>query len=495
MPIPLLGQVKSKRSRGLLGLLAAGLVAVPVVYGVQQRGQGKNNVDELTTQVQLEDVTQRIRGSGKIQPVRTVNLSPKTAGRIQELLVDQGDRVEQGQVVARMDAQDLVAERNQAAANLAAAQARLETLQNPTRGEAIAQAQAGVDRAVGDIARAQSEVIRAEGEVLRAQGAVGDAESQLGFAGRQLERQKQLASQGAISANNLDEFARKEQAARQTLKQSQAQLAQAQAQVMQAKSQVVQAEAGANSAQAQRDQQNTSGSSGDIKQAEAQVAAAAAQLQAVENRLADTEVRAPFAGVVTQRYATMGAFVTPTTQASSATGTGATSTSIFAIASGLEVLASVPEKDISQIKQGQEVEVLVDAYPKDTFTGKVRLISPEAIEEQNVTKFQVRVELTSGLDKLKSGMNADLNFAGESLKQTLAVPSVAIVTKRGRPGVLVPDKEGKPTFKPVKIGADLDNKTQVLEGLSPGDRFFKELPPGQKLEDILKSEKEKSGRR
>jgi HlyD family secretion protein len=494
MPIPLLGQVKSKRSWGLLGLLAAGLVSVPVVYAVQQGGRGKNNLDELTTQVQLEDVTQRIRGSGKIQPVRTVNLSPKTAGRIQELLVDQGDRVEQGQVVARMDSQDLTAERNQAAANLAAAQARLETLQNPTRSEAIDQAQAGVDRAVGDIARAQSEVIRAEGEVLRAQGAVGDAESQLGFAGRQFERQKQLASQGAISANSLDEFARKEQAARQTLKQSQAQLAQAQAQVMQAKSQVVQAEAGANSAQAQRDQQNTSGSSGDIKQAEAQVAAAAAQLQAVENRLADTEVRAPFTGVVTQRYATIGAFVTPTTQASSAGGQGA-ATSIIAIASGLEVLASVPEKDISQINQGQEVEVLVDAYPKETFKGKVRLISPEAIEEQNVTKFQVRVELTSGLDKLKSGMNTDLNFSGESLKQALAVPSVAIVTKRGKPGVLIPDKEGKPTFKPVKIGADLDNKTQVLEGLSPGDRFFKELPPGQKLEDILKSEKEKSDRR
>ncbi len=502
MQIPMFGAAKKNpRLYGVIGLLVAGMVAVPLgFYLMQQRGKSADNVEALTIPVQLEDVTQRIKGTGKIQPVRTVNVSPKTAGRVVELLVDQGDRVTEGQVVARMDAQDLRSERDQAVANLAAARAKLVTLQDPTRSEAVGQAEAGVDQANARLDQARSETLRiqadvnrAQSEKIRIQGVVSDAESRLALAEKQLQRQQGLAQQGAISQNNLDEFVQKAQSAQQALNQAQAQLAQAQIQIRQAERQVTEAslrveqsDAQRRSAAAQRQQQNIVGSPGEIRQAEAQVSAALAQLQAVENRLGDTEIRAPFAGLVTQRYATIGAFVTPTTQAS-ATGAGATSTSIFGIASGVEVLASVPERDIAQIKRGQEVEISVDAYPKDSFKGKVRLIAPEAIEEQNVTKFQVRLDLTSGIDLLKSGMNVDLNFAGEQLSQAIAVPSVAIVTKRGKPGVLVPGKSGAPTFKPVKIGVDLDNKTQILEGLSAGDRIFKELPPGKKLEDVLKA--------
>jgi HlyD family secretion protein len=497
---------KSKRSYWWIGLLAAGIGAMPIgFYLVQSPGKSSGNLAALTIPVQVEDITQRIKGTGKIQPVRTVNVSPKTAGRVVELLVDQGDRVTEGQVVARMDSQDLRAERDQAAARLAEARARLATLQSPTRSEAIGQAEAGVaqadarlDQARSEALRAQADVNRAKSEVIRIQGAVNDAQSRLVLAEKQLQRQQNLAQQGAIAQNALDEFVQKEQSARQSVSQAQEQLAQAkiqvsqtERQVMEAGSRVEQSDAQRRSADEQRQQQNNLGSPGEIRQAEAQVAAAAAQLQAVENRLQDTEVRSPFAGIVTQRYATIGAFVTPTTQAS-ATGTGASSTSIFGIASGLEVIASVPERDIAQINRGQAVEIAVDAYPKETFQGKVRLIAPEAIEEQNVTKFQVRLDLTSGIDKLKAGMNVDLNFAGDQLNQVIAVPSVAIVTKRGKPGVLVPGKEDQPTFKPVTIGVDLDNKTQILAGLTAGDRIFKELPPGQKLEDILKKDSGKA---
>jgi HlyD family secretion protein len=497
------GKVKTPRSYIPLGLLAAGVLAIPLVwwYSTQRPGSSQANVEALTIAVQPEDLTQQIKGTGKIQPLRTVNVSPKTSGRVVELLVDQGDRVTEGQLLARMDDNDLRADRAQAVANLAAAQARLETLRNPSRSEAIGQAAAGVDQAVARVDQARSESLRiqsdvnkAQSEVIRIQGTVNDAESRLVLAEKQLLRQTGLAQQGAISQNNLDEFVQKAESARQVRNQAREQLAQSSIQVKQAQRQVTeanlrvdQAQAQSDSASQQRQQQNRSGSSGEISQAEAQVAAAAAQLQVTENRLADTEIRAPFAGLVTQRYATVGGFVTPTTQAS-ATGSGASSTSILGLANGLEVLASVPERDISQIQRGQEVEVQVDAYPKETFKGKVRLIAPEALDEQTVTKFQVRVDLTSGSEKLKSGMNVDLNFAGQSLSQVIAIPSVAIVTKRGKPGVLVPDSKGEPSFKPLTLGTDLDNKTQVLQGLQTGDRIFKELPPGKKLDDVLKGD-------
>jgi HlyD family secretion protein len=212
----------------------------------------------------------------------------------------------------------------------------------------------------------------------------------------------------------------------------------------------------------------------DIAQAEAQLAQAIAGIRAVEVQLEDTIIRAPFAGIITQKYATPGAFVTPTTSASSTNSS--TSTSIVAIANGLEIIAKVPEIDIAQIKIGQEVEVIADAFPTQVFKGKVRLIAPEAIIEQNVTSFQVRVALETGKDKLQSGMNADIRFIGQKIDNALVVPTVAIVTQEGKTGLLIADEQGKSQFRPVTIGTTVDNQTQILSGAKVGDRIFVKLP-------------------
>ncbi len=394
-----LGNVTNHRRTWLIGLVAVGLLGSAIGFRVmRQQQQADQQLETLTMPVQSSDVALKIRGTGTIQPIQTVNVSPKAAGRIKALFFDQGDQVKQGQIIAKMDDEDIVADVAQARANLASAQARLDTLRSPSRSEAIQQAQAGVSRAAADVARAR--------------GAVAESESRLQLAETQLQRQRQLATAGAISESSLDEFEQQAQAARQNLKQAQAQL--------------LQAQEGVNQAQAQRQQQNTLGSGGEIRQAEAQVAVAVAQLQAAQNRLDETRIRAPFDGVITQRYATVGAFVTPTTQAS-AGGSGATSTSIFGLASGLEVLARVPEVDIARITEGQLVEIRADAYPDQIFEGKVQLVAPEAVVDQGVTYFQVRVKiLTFGFNQLRSGLNVDLNFAfGDKLNNARLVPTVA----------------------------------------------------------------------
>jgi len=79
-------------------------------------------------------------------------------------------------------------------------------------------------------------------------------------------------------------------------------------------------------------------------------------------------------------------------------------------------------KPTLQVKNGQRVEIVADAYPDRTFEGRVRLIAPEAVVEQNVTSFQVRVQLVSGQSELRSGMN-DVTFIGETVPDALVVPS------------------------------------------------------------------------
>jgi HlyD family secretion protein len=133
------------------------------------------------------------------------------------------------------------------------------------------------------------------------------------------------------------------------------------------------------------------------------------------------------------------------------------------------------------------VEIIADAFPKETFQGTVKLIAPEAVVEQNVTSFEVRIELQSGLEKLRSGMNVDVTFLGEELADTLVIPTVAVVTRQGETGVIVVNDAEEAEFQPVTLGLTIDNKTQVLDGLDDNDRVFIDLPEELRRQTELES--------
>jgi HlyD family secretion protein len=292
---------------------------------------------------------------------------------------------------------------------------------------------------------------------------VASAQARLNLARERLERNRLLAAEGVIQRDRLDGFVQEERSA--------------QADVDRAKAVLVESQKG-------RDRIRSGSRAEDIASARADLAEARAQATLVQTQLNDTIVRAPFSGFISQKYAEPGSFVTPTTSASS--GSGATSTSIAALARGLEVLARVPEVDIRLIKLGQTVEITADAYPDRVFQGRVKLVAPEAVRERDVTSFEVRVAIVSGMDVLRSGMNVDLVFVGDRLPQAIVVPTVAVVTNRGQAGVLVPNRDRKPAFLPVTLGPSLGDRVQVLQGLKPGDRVFTDLPPDTTLEQILK---------
>lgn len=416
--IPLIGKVKHP-TRWLLGLVAAGFVVVgSTTYLIVNRATPKLDIAELTIPVQAKDVRLRITASGEVEPIQLVNISPKNSGQLVDLRVEQGDRVKQGQIIARMDDRSLQAQLIQVRAKLDQAQAQLAEARAGSRTQEVEQAQARVDAA-----RAQANLSQAR-----------------------VTRYQELAKQGAISQDQLDQYLSEYRSATANLQEAQRQLSLLQ-----------------------------SGSRPEvIAQREAAVMAAQGELKAVQVQLQDTVIRAPFDGVVTQKYATEGAFVTPTTSASSTAS--ATSSSIVAIAKGTEILANVPETDIAQIQQGQAVEIVADAYPEQVFKGRVRLIAPAAVEEQNVTSFQVRIDPETGTDKLLAGMNVDLTFLGKQVEDALVVPTVAIVTEQGKTGVLVPGENNKPQFRPVTIGSSIQDQTQILEGISEGDRIFIDPP-------------------
>ena len=425
----------------LVGTVVVALGGAGVVWrGRQAQDAQQQDTEDSLVAVTQTDLLVKITATGVVQPIRTVNLSPKTSGQLTAVLVDQGDRVQAGQVVARMDNRNLQAQLIQAEGNLAQAQARLAELKAGTRRE---------------------EVDRTRAQVVQNQAQISEAQARLSLANDRFQRNQALYAQGAIALDALE-------ASKTDVDQAQANLEQAQAQAV--------------STQRQLDELLAGSRPETLDQAQAQVMAAEGQVAAIQVQLEDTIIRAPFGGIITQRYADPGAFVTPTTSASATAS--ATSTSIVALAQGLEVLANVPEVDLSRLSLNQPVQIVADSFPERTFQGKVKRIAPEAVKEQNVTSFQVEISLETGLEDLRSGMNVDTTFLGAPLIGAVVVPTAAIVTLEGQPGLLVPDSEKQPQFQPVTLGISLGNQTQILEGLTPGDRVFLDLPPGFDFKDI-----------
>lgn len=475
--IPLLGRKIQYPLRWLIGLIAAGgLVVGTTTYNIVQRRTNNQNITQLTVPVATKNVTLRITASGKIVPVQSVNLSPKNPGVLGQLYVEQGDRVQQGQLIARMDVGDIPANILQSGANLAQAQAQLDEARAGSRPQEIAQAKARLAQVQAQLDAASAG--NREQEIGQAQAQVESAKAQVNLTQARVNRYRELTRQGATAVDQLEQYISEDRRAKAGLEEAQKRLSLLQSGTR--SEEISGKEAAVTEAQAALVLLENGTRPEEIAQRQAAVKAAEAQLKAVQIKLEDTIIRAPFTGIVTQKYANVGAFVTPTTSAS--TSASATSSSIVAVARGLEVLAQVPEADLGRIKPGQQVEITADAYPDQVFKGRVRLIAPEAVVEQGVTSFQVRVVLDTGVDKLRSGLNVDLTFLGDRLSNALVLPTVAIVTEKGKTGVLIPDENNKPQFQEVTIGAQIKDQTQVLTGVKPGDRVFIDLPKDYKLQ-------------
>jgi len=385
--------------------------------------QGSRKRDRVIS-IKRTDLPIIVTANGTIQPEKSINVSPKSSGRLKSLLVKEGQSVTAGQILAYMDESNTIGQLTQADGQLAAAQASLDLLRAGNRSQDIAQAQANLANAQATLE--QTEII--------------------------YRQNQQLHKEGAIASRDLD-------TARTTMEANRAK-------VTQAREALSLQQAGSRPE--------------DIDRAQAQVVAAAGSLQTVQSQLEDTIIRAPFDGVVVRKYADPGAFVTPTTSGSAVSS--ATASSILALASNNQVVANVAEANIAQIAVGQEVSFQVDAYPNKKFSGRVVSISPQAIVNQNVTSFEVKAEITSkDKEMLRSGMNASLEFRAGQLKDVLVVPTVAIVRQQGSTGVYVKTEQNtNPVFTQIETGVTVDDKTEVKSGLNGDEKIFVSFPEGSR---------------
>jgi HlyD family secretion protein len=451
--------VISRRSpkRKYLVLLAALAVIVVGVAGfmVWQNSQKEAAAAGQTTfTVRRGSVDVKVNATGTVRPDREVKVSPKQTGLVKQLFVKQGDYVHKGQPIAQMDDINLRTQLESANAAYLIAKDQYEKALHGNRPQEVIASQIQELRANKSVTAAQQNVtrLRLQLQSLQAQ-AQRDAQN--------ADRQIMLAKEGAVSDQDRLN-------ATTTAKVTATQLEMARQELAQAETAVEQARADASVSHQTRSMMQSGNRAEDIAVAQHTMLQAQANMNQIKVQLDDMTVRAPFDGIITQKYADEGAIVTPTTSAAT---TSATSSSIVALAGSLEMVAQVSEADISKIQLGQDVEIVANALPGKVYHGFVTQVAPEAIVTSNVTTFEVHAAIDETDKALMAGMNVSAKFVAGNENNVLLVPTVAIVSRRGQPGVMVQKEPGKePEWTAVGIGPTVDNQTVIRSGLNDGDK-------------------------
>ena len=184
--------------------------------------------------------------------------------------------------------------------------------------------------------------------------------------------------------------------------------------------------------------------------------AAAARLAAAKLQLDYTEIRSPISGVITERLIEVGDLVNINQQTFTVEDFTPLWSRIF-----------VPERELSQIRVGQQATLRFQAYPEKTFQGRIQMINPTVDPESGTVKVTLEVLRTKGL--LRPGMFGTVYIATETREKALVIPKRAILRERDENYVFLLTDTGVVTKRNVVLGFTEENYAEVISGLEEGD--------------------------
>jgi len=472
------------------------------------------NVVKLQTKPELKST---VTSSGEVRPIQFMNLTSEVQGKIEEITVKEGQQVQKGAVLVRIDPNQFESSTDAQLAAYQSAQDDVRSSQSQVSAAQnnLAQAQQALNQSQVAVDSARQGVITAQTEVDRAQ-------VEFNAANRELKRNEQLLESGVISRLEFDSAKDRVDTARASLdtskarlesqriavKDSQARLAQQQVVVKDSRRAVDSANINVNSSQSRADQQ-------------------AAVLRGSRNQRDKTVVVAPINGVIAEIPSKVGTFAVA----------GLSTTALLTIAdmSEINVEVKVDETEIDKVAVTQKAKVKVDAFGEQEIEGEVVQKTPLAVGKsatsgglstninvQEAKEFRVVIRLVNLTEdmrnSLRPGMSATAVITTKTENNVIAVPLQAIVEKKpeGAPspgsspngpspvdkpkaqkGVYVLDGN-KAKFIAVETGITGDSDIQITSGLSEGQEVI--IGPSKILntlkEDavVKKSEKKDEGK-
>jgi len=363
---------------------------------------------------QWRQKTAELYYSGTIEATES-NLAFQVNGRVQKVLVDDGQPAEKGELLAELDRAEFESRRARAEAEVRQAKENLGklktllTLYNETLPDQVSRARANVSALKAKVHELETGP-RAQ-EVAQARRTFESARLTMENAKKDKLRYDKLYAKKIVSEKERDAIQLKYETAlknyqkakeafsllkegfrKESIEAARAKLAEGLAALRQAKSNL----------------RKITIAEQDMKGAEAQLEAANAALSLADTQLKYTQLRAPYSGIITSRDVEPGEVVTPGREVIS-----------IADLSEVDLKVFVGEEEIGKVKPGQAVKVKTDTFPDKTYEGRVSYISPEAEftpkiiqthKERVKLVYLVKIALPNPDLELKSGMPADAWF-------------------------------------------------------------------------------------
>jgi HlyD family secretion protein len=381
--------MRFSRVQLVIGLFLIAVVAVIIILVVKGRATDGQKMGLKYKEVEVGRGTFQIlvTASGVVKPIDRIEIKSKASGQIEDLPVEEGDFVRQGQLIARLDQEDERA--------------------------AVAQAQADLDIVKAELQQAQ----------------------------RIYDRRNELFEKMLVSEEEWNQI-----------------------------------------------ELNLTVAKGRLVQV-------TTTLDRAQERLSESVVRAPIDGVILQKYVEEGQII-----ASGVSNVGG-GTPIVDIAdmSSVHIEAGIDEVDIGKVQVGQPAVVVADAYPELKFSGQIVRIAPEAKIEQNVTLFNVVVQVENTEGKLKSGMNTTIEITIVKKEDILLIPAMTLQMPPGPEvaadeGTVLVKQDGEFAPRRVKIGLSNFKQVEILSGLSEGDILGVPMTSRLQEENIQLEERIRSSR-
>ncbi len=498
------GRAKRRGRWLLIALMLVALAAIAGWYYVSHYRVAAQPAEPTlqTARVRVGDITVTASGTGNLLPGRELDLGFPSGGIVAELLVQVGDQVAAGDLLARLADADAKAQVAQAEANLRLAELKLADLKGTADPVALAAARATLAAAQADQSKllappTDAEVLAARENLKSAQEALALLEAgpdpekiKIAKANLTLAEINVRAAQAAYDkiAGRDNAGATKEAAdlwqATTNYEKAKAEyeealagptadtLAAARAKVALSQAQLQsllagpdpQAEAAAEAkviqAQTQLEALLAGASAEDLESVGLGVTLAGYSLENARRQLAETELRAPMAGTVVAINADTGEVV------------GASPVVTLADLGAPLVRFWVEETDLMSVAPGNPVEIVFEALPDLVFSGEVERVDPAlaAVDGTPAIQAWASVDLTSHPVDLISGMTAEVVIVAGQAKGALLVPVQALrETTPGQYTVFVVKSDGKLELRPVEIGLKDYANPEVLSGLEKGE--------------------------
>jgi RND family efflux transporter MFP subunit len=467
----------------LMLLLSAGLLAS--VF------RGKTHEVQLAA-VERRPLVQALDEDGIVRSDVEILLAPQIGGRLARILVARGQRVRAGQLLAELELDEPLAAVEQLQAQERAAVHALQQARNQlqlTRERSAAELQVAAAGVV--LSRAQKGKVEAgvrPEQVQALESAVQRARLRAAETERDLARRRDLYNNGAVSRADFESYESASKTAALQLREASARLTEARRGAVTqdrevAQAEVQRAEAGYQSAAASGLQVDVSAQT--VGEAESRLQAVRAQVRQAQVKLEQGRIRAPRPGVVEWEELEPGEMVNP----------GQTVLRLVE-PSRVYVELLLDEGDRAQSKPGAEVSVTSDAYPGQSFQGKLEAIESQAFLKRQLRNsptqdedrvFRARVRVENARDKLFPGMSVFAQVILARRDAVLVVPRQACINREAQ-WIVYRFNNGRAERRVIETGQKDSAQVEVVKGLQEGDRVV--LNPGAVADGALLREQQ-----